>query len=360
MTSKERVLAAIALDTPDRVPLDFSANAPTLRRLLADCGVKDYPGLLRQLHVDMVDLRGIVDPVYRGPKPITTALEGGVTENVWGMRTKTMQTETGPEECYCDFILAACDEIDDLERHPWPSVDWFDFAGFGARLDAWQGYALMASGASVWQHATFLRGMDNLLADFLVNPDVASFLMDRFTDFYVCYFDRMFGAADGRIHILRIADDVGMQDRLLISPEQFETFLAPRLRRLIDMAHVHGVKVMFHSCGAIRPLIDPMIDLGIDILDPLQVRADGMDPTHIKNAFGERICLHGSIDTQYLLPRGTPREVANTVKRMIDVLGRDGGFVLSPSHVLQTDVPTANVQALYDTAHAEGRYRTEA
>ena len=119
------------------------------------------------------------------------------------------------------------------------------------------------------------------------------------------------------------------------------------------MAHSHGVKVMFHSCGAIVPFIERIIALGVDILDPLQVAADGMDPQGIKQRFGSRICLHGAIDTQYVLPRGASEDVSNAVRRMVAILGA-GGFILAPTHVLQTDVPTENVLALYETAHSIG------
>jgi len=347
MTSKERVLTAIAGQAPDRIPADFSANRATLQRLMSEFGASDYADLLAKLNVDIVDLRGVVDPVYRGPVPQTTSRPDGVVENYWGMRTKTMETATGPEDCYCDFILAECASVDQLAAHHWPEADWFDFTDFSARLDTWAGLAIMASGASVWQHATFLRGFENILMDFLSAPEMATFLMDRFTDFYVEYFDRMLSCAGGKIDILRIADDLAMQDRLMISPAHFDEFFAPRLKKLIDMAHSHDVKVMYHSCGAVAGLIDKLIDLGIDILDPIQVTAAGMDPSYLKSAFGNRLCLHGAIDTQHLLPTGSPRDVTAAVGEMIGKLGPDG-FILSPSHVLQTDVPTANVRALYE------------
>jgi uroporphyrinogen decarboxylase len=351
MNPRDRVLAAVALTMPDRTPLDFSANPPTLARLNRELGTVSHRGLLQRLHVDIVDLRGAVDPIYRGPIPRERRLPGGVIENYWGWRTRLMSTATGDENCYCDFALGGCETVEQLAAHPWPKADWFDFGGFAARLDEWRGFALMATGASIWQHPSFLRGLDQLLMDLLTDPDMAAFLLDRFTEFYVSFFDRMFTAAPGRIDILRIADDLGMQDRLLIGPEIFDSFFAPRLLRLVDMAHSHGVKVMFHSCGAIAPLIDRIIALGVDILDPIQVAAKGMDPGPLKAAFGSRICLHGSIDTQYVLPRGSPAEVGRAVRDMIRILGAGGGFILAPSHVLQTDVSTENIVALYDMAH---------
>ena len=134
-----------------------------------------------------------------------------------------------------------------------------------------------------------------------------------------------------------------MQDRLLFSPAVFDRCVAPRLSRLIELAHRHGAKVMFHSCGAVEPLLGHLIDLGVDAIDPVQVRAKGMDPAVLKQRYGEWIVFHGSIDTQYTLPRSTPSEVAAEVRKMIDVLGCHGGFVLAPSHVLQTDVTTENI-----------------
>ncbi len=356
MDSRERVMTAVQRSQPDRVPLDFSANPPTLERLLHDLHAASHADLLDRLHVDIVDLRGVVDPVYRGPVPFQRELAGGVRENFWGWRTRVMTTAMGIEECFCEFVLRDCRTHEQLAAHPWPQPDWFDFRGFADRLRPWRGRALMATGASVWQHATFLRGIEQLLMDMLDAAELADFLMDRFTDFYVGYFDRMFAAAPGQIDLLRIADDLAMQHGLLISPALFDRFFAPRLRRLVDMAHSHGVKVMFHSCGSVVPFVERIIALGVDVLDPIQVAADGMDPAVIKQRFGSRICLHGAIDTQHLLPHGSPADVARAAQEMIGILGAGGAYILAPSHVLQTDVPSENVVALYDTAYERGEY----
>jgi uroporphyrinogen decarboxylase len=338
------------------VPLDFAANPATLERLMRHLRVSSHIELLRTLHVDIVDLRGVVDPRYVGPIPQATVDQDGVQTNYWGMKTRVMDTAMGPEESYCDFIFKDVADVGEMESHPWPTVDWFDFSDLADRLKGWGEYAVMASGPSVFQHPTFLRGLENLLTDMLTAPAIADYLMDRFTDFYVAYFDRMFESAPGMIDLLRIADDLGTQQGLLIGPHTFERFFAPRIRKLVDMAHSHGVKVMFHSCGSIVPLIERLISLGVDILDPIQVAAKGMDPQAIKSHFGDRLCLHGAIDTQYLLPRGTPQQVRETARHMIDVLGTGGGYILAPCHVLQTDVPMDNITTMYDTAYKHGSY----
>jgi len=342
-TSKQRVLAAIHLAEPDRIPMDFQANPRVCERLHRDLGTSTHRQLLQRLRSDIVDLRGVVDPMYRGPVPRSSELGAGVRENYWGWRQKVVETATGPEECFVEFVLADAASIDDYQRHRWPSPDWFDFSDFVARLAPWQDFAVMASGASVFQHATFLRGFDPLLTDMAMNPEMAHWLMDHVTDFYVAFFDQMLTAARGAVDILRTADDLGTQRGLLMSPAMFRVFVKPRLKRLVDMTHGHGVKFMFHSCGAIRPLIEDLIEIGVDILDPLQAAADGMDPRAIKDTYGDRICLHGGICTQRLLPCAAPDEIREEVRRRVEILGTGGGYILAPCHVLQTDVPNENI-----------------
>jgi len=351
VNSKERILATAGLAPADRVPIDLLPNPLVADRLHRELGTKTHLELLERLHCDVVDLRGVVDPVYRGPVPFWRDLGDGVRENIWGWRHKTVQTATGQEDCFVEFVLENAASIEDFERHRWPDVNWFDFSDFAERLDEWQDFAVMASGPSVFQHPTFLRRIDNLLMDMGSRPEMAHWLMERFTGFYVAFFDRMLTAAKGRIDILRNADDLGTQQGLLISPGMFRSFVKPQLKKLVDLAHSHNVKFMFHSCGAIRPLIEDLIEIGVDILDPLQAAAKGMEPQALKDAYGTRICLHGGICTQHLLPNGTPDEVRSEVRRRVDILGAGGGYIVAPCHVLQSDVPLHNILAMVDEAY---------
>lgn len=347
MHSRDRVMLAINREKPDKLPVDFSANRWVLDSIKKKLGLHDHKSILKCFSADIVDLRDVELPVYRGPIPYKRELGGGVTENFWGWRTTVKNTPSGAEEMFCEFVLRHSQHLEDVKKHPWPTVDWFDFTDFDKRLEKWDDFAIMATGASIWQHPSFLRGLDTLLMDVVLDNEVGLYVIDKFTDFYVDYFDKLISAAKGRIDMLRIADDLGTQDRLLVSPEIFKKVFTPRIRKLVDMAHSHNVKVMYHSCGAIYPLIDSIIEIGVDVLDPIQVTADGMDPEKIKINFGDRLCFHGSIDTQYLLPQGTMQEVSANVVSMFEVLGKDGGFILSPSHILQTDVPLENIAALY-------------
>ncbi len=347
MNSKQRVLSAIKRQETDRVPMDFSANSTTMQRLMQEMSVNSHRELLKFLSVDIIDIRGVVEPVYRGPVAYEKNLGNGVIEDFRGWRTRIEDTASGPERMYCEFVLKEASGIEEFEKHIWPSADWFDFTQMYEGIEQWKDFAVMASGASIWQHPSFLRSLDRLLMDLVIDPELAGYLLDKYTDFYTDYFDRMFSACKGTIDILRIADDLGMQDRLLISPELFDKYLFNRLKKIVDMAKSYDVKVMFHSCGAIFPLIGRLIEAGIDILDPVQVRAKDMDPGKLKKDFGDKICFHGSIDTQYLLPHGSVEEVKNTVNEMVGILANGGGFILAPSHVLQNDVPAENIAALY-------------
>ncbi|MBI9015942.1 MAG: hypothetical protein JEZ07_01650 [Phycisphaerae bacterium] len=355
MNSKELVLCAVNLEKPDRVPMAIHGTKWVQERLCRDLGCKSHKELMLKLRSDIVDIKGIVDPVYVGPRVANEEIRPNVYKNYLGWVVRVFETASGTEADNDEFILQDAKSIEDMEKvFTWPKVDWFDFTDYDKRLDQWQDFAVMVSSCSVFQHPTYLRGMEQFMMDLALNPEIAEYLMDGYTDFYLAYFDKMLTAAKGKIDILRCADDLGTQIGLLVSPRMFKKMIAPRLKNLVDMAHSHGTKFFFHSCGAISSLVDDLIDIGIDILDPLQAAATDMEPEKLKERFGDRVCLHGSICTQYLLPNGSPEDVATETKRRMDILAPGGGFILSPCHVLQNDVPTENVMALSDTGYKFG------
>ncbi len=351
MNSQERILAAINGESLDRVPCSYYATHTVTRKLTSYLQASNFREVLDRLNIDMFNIRGFIDPIWKGPFPKERIIAENVTENHFGWRTKKVQTALGIEEFQCDHIFAGAQTEDEIEQFNWPEVDWFDFAAMPEQIRNYEGLALMALSASVFQHPTMVRGLDNFLCDMYINPSLAACLMDKYTDFYVKYYDKMFSACPGTITVLKISDDIGMQDRPLIRLNQFEEFIKPNIKRIVDMAHSHGVKVMFHSCGCIVDFIDGLIEIGIDILDPIQVRARDMDPAAIKQRFGSRICLHGAVDIQWTMPEGTPEDVENEVRERIAVLGRGGKYIISPCHALQQDVPMENILTLYETIH---------
>lgn len=167
MNSKQRVLCAVALGEPNRPPLDVHPNPFVAERLQREWGIADYREMLLRLGSDIVDLRSTVNPHYRGPGPLLQTHPDGTRENFWGWRTRVMQTACGPEEIFSEFVLANAKSVPDLAAHRWPSPDWFDFSDFAERLKPWEDFAVMATGASIWQHPIFLRSLEAFSMDLL-------------------------------------------------------------------------------------------------------------------------------------------------------------------------------------------------
>ena len=152
--------------------------------------------------------------------------------------------------------------------------------------------------------------------------------------------------------VVTIGDDVGTQRGMMMSRSLWRKVISPYLRKLIAVFHDLGVKVMYHSCGSIIPIIDDLIGNGVDILEPIQTGAEGMDAGALKEKFGKRLSFHGGVDEQDLLPHGSPQCIRQEVERLGKTLGRDGGYILMAAHAFQPDIPCENVVAMYEAAEA--------
>ena len=317
--------------------------------------------LLKSLNIDVYDMRGIdlhsgTVPRYIGPKnPFFNSDWRGGIGSFWGIIEKETQTSSGWTLDMGEPPLAGEISIDDLEKYPWPENDWFDYSNLRNELDYWKEFSVMATGASVFQHVTFIRGMDYLMMDMLTNPDLAKYLLDKVFNFYYEYYRRMFEEAGDLIDVFALADDLGMQNSLLISPEMIDEYVSPRLKKMADLAHNYNIKLLLHTCGNIEPLIPLFIELGVDILDPVQPEC--MDPVEIKRKYGKDICLRGGVSVQNIISRGTVEEVIAETKRIIEALKVGGGYIFAPGHpVLQDDIPVENIIAMYETAYLCGKY----
>ncbi len=195
-----------------------------------------------------------------------------------------------------------------------------------------------------------MRGFDEFLLDLAIAPERAAAVMDRVQAYLMERTRRILEAGRGLIDMIEYNDDVGGQNGLLISPAAWRQHLKPRMAEFIRLCKPYGVAVRYHSCGGIRPIIPDLIEIGVDVLNPVQTTARGMDAEGLKRDFGDRLSFNGGIDTQGLLPHATADEVRRETRRLIDTLGRDGGLILAPSHVYQADVPVENVVAVYEVA----------
>jgi len=342
MTSRERVLTAVDRRMADRTPADYKAEPDVNRYLMEYLKVDNYEGLLQRLEVDIRRL----EPLYVGP-PFRT-FEDGVFEDYWGIRSKRLKAAHGSYDMHVHTPLWDARSVKDLAKHPWPTPDIFDYSVMRERCVRYRGYAVMYEGADLFTRPCILRNMENVLVDMIERPEMAHYLFQRFTDFYCEDITRALEATHGGFDIYCEWSDYGTQRALLISVPMFREFIAPYLKRLIDVCHAGGVKFMAHSCGAIRPIIPELIDMGVDILDPIQVTAAGMEPAELKHDFGDKIAFHGGISTQTTLPFGAPDDVREAVRDRIATLGAGGGYILAASHDISADTPPENIMAMYD------------
>jgi uroporphyrinogen decarboxylase len=178
-------------------------------------------------------------------------------------------------------------------------------------------------------------------------PDWAHFLCRKFTDFYREDYTRAAEATGGRIDLFLVLSDLSGQNGPLVSLPMFREFIAPYIKEMVDCIHGLGAKVLYHSCGQVRPFIPELIALGVDVLDPIQPAGPEMAPERLAAEFAGRICFHGGMDMQHLLPHGTPEQVRAEARRYCQTLGRSGGYILGPAHLFQPDVPPENILAVY-------------
>ena len=193
--------------------------------------------------------------------------------------------------------------------------------------------------------------------DPLDDPDFTHHLLQRLGDFFLEHHRRMFQACDGLIDVAQVTDDLGSQSGPLISLQIFRQFYRPWMQKFIDLCRGFGIRVMHHDDGAIRAFLPDLIEMGINILNPIQWRCPGMDLQGLKRDFGQALCFHGGVDNQQTLPHGTPEEVRAEVRRLIDTLACDRtGYVLAPCHNLQPVTPIENILAMFDETWNYGRF----
>jgi uroporphyrinogen decarboxylase len=354
MRSKERVLMAMNHQEPDRVPMDYGALYSVTQRLCEYLGVDPtynpgsyqcYPeALLQRLHVDI----RIVRPHYLGPsaKPLP---DGGYVDG-WGV---VISKEGYP----IGHPLAEAQTVADIYAHPFPDPDAYDYEHYGELCDQFADYAVCGGDWSpFFTWSLELMGTEQFLLSLRERPEVANALLTRVADYYFETTRRMFEAAKGKIDIFFMGDDYGTQRCPFVHPRDFRTFMIPQLTRLYGLAKSYGLKIMQHSCGSVRPMLEDLLAIGLDALDPVQVRAEGMEMSGLKRDFGDRLTFHGSIDTQHTLPLGTPEDVRLEVLDRLRVAAPGGGLILCGSQDYIADIPLENIVTLYDTAFEYGSY----
>jgi len=341
MTGYERTMAALNGEKTDRPPFDFWAEEPTLNRLFAYLGHRDLEKFLDEMQVDIRAFNAI--------QPANKRLENGVFENMWGERFVYRETEWGPirEDTYGALYYA--ESLDELKAFAWPDNDVHDYSNLReqCREARDKKLAVRYGFGDIWQRPSLVRGLENHLADMITNPDWVHYLSRVFTDFYIEDYKRAWEASGGNIDIFLVVTDLGTQRGPLISIKMFNEFVAPYLAEIAGAIHKFGAKFMFHSCGNIAQFIPSMIACGVDILNPIQpTGTEEMTPESLRQYSG-RICFHGGMDVQRLLPFGNADDIKREAKRYFEAFGT--GYVLCPAHLFQPDTPAENIIALYQS-----------
>jgi uroporphyrinogen decarboxylase len=375
LTPRERVVSAIEHNNPDRVPLDMTICEEPYIKLLDYFGIDKsniaegdkwgeilmIPELAKALGVDFLYIKS---KKPRNPNQ-SKNISADLLTDEWGIVRKKVQLKDGGY--YWNIVHHPLKDsgIEDLRDFSWPNPDdeqvYEDLSSQAKNLYKNTDLCLVGRfGSSIFETAWYMRGFEQFLTDLMINKDFAKALMEKICSIQMRIDERCLELAGEYIHILKLAgDDLGGQDGPLISPETFRQMVKPILcRRWKDIKskfrkiNPKGY-VMFHSCGNIYPLIPDFIECGLDILDPVQ-KVRGMEIEKLKAEFGDKLTFHGAIDTQYLLPHGSPAEVKSEVKRIISILGKNGGFIAAPVHNLQADVPVKNIIALSDAVRETG------
>jgi uroporphyrinogen decarboxylase len=224
--------------------------------------------------------------------------------------------------------------IEEKARKLYEETDYAIFADFGV--------------PGFYETGQKLRGYDNFACDLLADPDLVQALYGRLFELQKRFFRNYLGKVGKYAQVIGYADDLGMQDRPQISPELYRAMIKPWHKKIFSFIHKQAdIKIMLHCCGAIFPLIDDLIDAGVDILNPIQPCAYGMDLRKLKETFGKRIVFWGGIDVQKLLPFGTPDEIDAEVKSIQRIIGKEGGYVAAASHNFQSDTSPENIVAMF-------------
>lgn len=375
MTHRERVQLAVNHEEPDRVPFDLggtfatSINVAAYERLRSHLGIQSETVLAsRRSQIPVLDERVLaaLDIDTRcvlpgGPdKRPETLLPDGSYQDEWGVvRSKP---STGH---YIDSVNPLAGEylsVTDVESYDWPDPDDPGYtrgvAERARRLHEGTDYAvILCLPVGIVHQSQFQRGYEQWMVDILGNQEVFEALLDRTLDIWLRMSGNLLEAAGPWADIVMWGDDIAGQNGCLVSPDLYRRLIKPRHRRIFDFIKARTrAKVMYHCCGSVYSIIPDLIDMGMDILTPVQVDAASMDTALLKREFGHQVTFWGGIDTHRVLAFGTPSDVRGEVRRRLRDMAPGGGYVLNAVHNIQPEVPPENIVAMFETGREFGRY----
>ena len=344
MNSKERVRTTLMHQKPDRTPAAYEAVPLTNQNVMKHYGFTEMEQIYQKFDIDT----RYANPRYIGPKLEETTDELGriVRENYWGGKHTITETALGGVSVVSYAPLDEVETLEDLAKYTFPSPDWFDYTSITEVCDKYPDKAIVMGHPGPFQIVTNLISMEKLFILMIDEPEVVKGIFDGLVNFELEYYRRAFEAGGGRIDILRPHDDYGTQISMLFSLEMWQEFFKENTRKLVELTHSYNAFYMQHSCGAVGPVIPELIECGVDALEPVQ-KTVGLEIENLEKKYAGQITFHGGVDTQWLLPTGTPEEVKKETECIIQTLGKKGGYILMSSQSLESDVPIENIEAIY-------------
>lgn len=346
MTSRERVLTAFEHLEPDCVP-GWCGASPGFWEKAKRALSLDDEGLRQRLGDDFRRV------LARDARPESPLSQGATSRTPFGIERQGI----GYGQPMSHPLAQA--SLSEVHAYPWPDPGWMDVSRVRAEAEKYGGkYAILGGDWSPFFHdAIDVMGMENLYFKMHDEPDLVDAVFGHLVDYYAEVSRRIFDAAATAIDIFFIGNDFGSQRGPLLGEGLFRRFVLPHLKRLINLGHDYGLKVMLHCCGGFAPLIPMMIEAGLDGLHAVQPSCHGMDLATLKSAFGKKILFNGAIDSHHVLIRGTPEYVREKTREVLAIMMPGGGYVGGASHdwILE-ETPLENVLAMFDTIHESGRY----
>ncbi len=353
MDSRNRVLHACERRKTDRPPMSLRFTADALELMRVHLGLPESDNLLNDVLDELdADLRWLALP-FIGPEERSAPTLFGEGKDFWGVEHVKVET---PTDTYYEFArhpLAEVKSVAEVEAYDWPDLDWWDYSAVPEvieRMNCRDRRAVLFMAGGAFETPWYICGMEKFLTELHTEPEIPEAICRHVEEYYRQRALRVINAAAGKLDILGSGGDIGTQRGMMLSPDVWRRRIKPFTGRLISTFKQMGMKTFYHSCGSVVPVIDDLIEVGLDLLDPIQVRAEGMTPDNLYARFGDRLSFHGGIDEQELLPHGTATEVYDETRRTIDILGRQGGYVVSAAHQIQADTPPENVIAMLDAA----------
>lgn len=354
MTPRERVLATLNRQPVDRLPIDLWHTPEIAARLRQHTGAADDFAMWRALGLDKIvwafmDYR--TEAGDRAGAQSGAGAESGGERTMWGVPLKNIEAGEAHYAEFGEAPLAGYDTAASLDHYPfWPQVERFDYDAADALAQrASRDYVVIGPWVSFFEIYCQLRGLEQALMDLVEFPDLVDAILDRVESIQTEMMKRFFARSAKHLSLVFVSDDIAGQKSLLMSPRMWERHLRPRMTRWCELIHSHGLKVFYHTDGAARPLLKPILDCGVDVLNPIQHACPGMDPGELKKEFGSRVIFHGGVDNQSVLPRGTVEQVRVEVRHCLATLGAGReGFICCSCHNTQPGTPLENILAMIE------------